>query len=144
MMNVWDKFQEPAWQQAALRRGPPKEENLWAITRASDYDNKPMDTAKERRHKLKVKDWLFTNNLTEELLLNHPEPDAVKLLREIQTNVIWDYFNAKDRGFVNAINDQVILKRQVLKEQHKERLLMSVIRAQRLYKRQQKKTNSGK
>jgi hypothetical protein len=131
MKNTWQRFQDPAWQQAAKQRPQGSLGSVWHIT---DTDTKP-----ERQHKLRVKDWLFKNNLTEELLLNHPSPDDVKLLRELRTCHLYDYFTPSDIGVMSALEDIVVIKRRSLKLTHRAKLEQAVIRANRLYQRQIKR-----
>jgi len=138
MSNIWNKFQDPAWRKAAESRPQGSLGTVWHITKT--------DTKQEKKHKLKVKDWLFKNNLTEELLLNHPSPDDIKLLQEIRTSHIYDYFTPSDIAMLGAIEDLVVIKRRSLTLTHKSKLEHAVIRAQRLYQRQIKRkgTFNGK
>lgn len=130
-MTVWQKFQDPVWQQAAKSRPQGSLGTVWHITKT--------DTRPEREHKLRVKDWLFKNNLTEELLLNHPSPDDVKLLRELRISHLHDYFTPSDIAYIGQVESQVVLKRLSLKITQRARLEQAVIRADRLYKRQLKR-----
>lgn len=138
MANVWQRFQDPAWRKAAEQRPQGSLGSAWNITKT--------DTKQERNHKLKVKDWLFKSNLTEELLLNHPSPDDVKLLREIRISHLYDYFTPSDVSMLGAVEDLVVIKRRSLTLSHRAKLEQAVIRAQRLYQRQIKRlgTNNGK
>jgi hypothetical protein len=138
MTNVWNKFQDPAWRTAAEQRPQGSLGSVWNITKT--------DTKQERQHKLTVKDWLFKNNLTEELLLNHPSPDDIKLLQEIRRSHIYDYFTPSDISMLGAVEDLVVLKRRSLSLTHRSKIEQAVIRAERLYIRRIKRkgTNSGK
>ena len=138
MTTVWQRFQDPAWRKAAEQRPQGSLGSVWHITKT--------DTKEERQHKLKVKDWLFKNNLTEELLLNHPSPDDVKLLREIRISHLYDYFTPSDIAFIGSIESLVVIKRRSLSITHRAKLEQAVIRADRLYKRQIKRlgTFNGK
>jgi hypothetical protein len=138
MANVWQKFQDPAWRKAAEQRPQGSLGTAWNITKT---DNK-----QEREHKLTVKDWLFKNNLTEELLLNHPSPDDIKLLQEIRSSYIYDYFTPSDIAYIGSIESIVVLKRRSLTLTHRARLEQAVIKAQRLHQRQIKRlgTFNGK
>jgi hypothetical protein len=127
MSNVWQRFQDPTWRKAAESRPQNSMGMAWGI--------KKTDTKELRKHKLTVKDWLFKNNLTEELLLNHPSPDDIKLLQEIRISHIYDYFAPSDIGMLNAIEDRIVLKRKSLTLTHRAKIEHAVIRAQRLYTR---------
>lgn len=127
MANIWQQFQDPVWRKAAESRKQGSMGTAWGISKT--------DTKQQRQHKLRVKDWLFQNNLTEELLLNHPSPDDVKLMREIRISHLYDYFTPSDIGMLNAIEDLVVLKRRSLTLSHRSKIEQAVIRAQRLYKR---------
>lgn len=138
MSNTWNRFQDPAWRKAAESRPQGSLGSVWHITKT--------DTKKEKQHKLKVKDWLFKNNLTEELLLNHPSPDDIKILQEIRTSHLYDYFTPSDIAFIGSIESIVVLKRKSLTLSHRSKLEHAVMRAQRLYQRQLKRkgTFNGK
>ena len=138
MNNVWTRFQDPVWRKAAESRPQGSLGSAWNITKT--------DTKQERKHKLTVKDWLFKNNLTEELLLAHPSPDDIKLLQEIRRSHIYDYFTPSDISMLGAIEDRIVLKRQSLTLSHRSKIEQAVIRAERLYIRQIKRkgTLSGK
>ena len=137
-MNTWDRFQDPAWRKAAEQRPQGSLGSVWHITKT--------DTSQERQHKLKVKDWLFQSNLTEELLLNHPSPDDIILLREIRLSHLYDYFTPSDIAYIGSIESLVVIKRNSLTLTHRARLEQAVIRAERLNKRQIKRlgTFNGK
>jgi hypothetical protein len=138
MNNVWTRFQDPVWRKAAESRPQGSLGSAWNITKT--------DTKQERKHKLTVKDWLFKNNLTEELLLAHPSPDDIKLLQEIRRSHIYDYFTPSDISMLGAIEDRIVLKKQSLTLTHRSKIEQAVIRAERLYIRQIKRkgTLSGK
>jgi hypothetical protein len=131
MANVWTKFQDPIWRQAAEQRSQTHVGMAWDVTKT--------DTKQERQHKLTVKDWLFKNNLTEELLLNHPSPDDIKLFQDIRRSDIYDYFTSSDISMIGAIENIVVIKRKSLNSTHRSKIEQAVIRAQRLYKRQIKR-----
>ena len=134
MNNVWQRFQDPAWRKAAEQRPQGSLGSAWNITKT--------DTREERKHKLTVKDWLFKNNLTEELLLNHPSPDDIKLLQEIRRSHLYDYFTPSDIAYIGSIESIVVLKRKSLTLTHRARLEQAVIRAERLYNRQLRRKGS--
>lgn len=127
MNNVWQRFQDPAWRKAAESRPQGSLGSAWNITKT--------DTKQQRQHKLTVKDWLFKNNLTEELLLNHPSPADIKLFQEIHRSHLYDYFTPSDIGMLNAIEDLIVLKRRSLTLSYRSKIEKAVIRAQRLYTR---------
>ena len=126
-MNVWTRFQDPAWRKASEQQ---QHKNVGMM-----YDVKPADLKPERQHKLKVKDWLFKNNLTEELLLNHPSPADIKLFQEIRRSNIYDYFDSSDIAMLGCIEERIVIRRQSLKPEHLDKINHAVVRAERLYKR---------
>ena len=138
MTNVWQRFQDPVWRRAAEQRPQGSLGSAWNITKT--------DSKEERKHKLTVKDWLFKNKLTEELLLNHPSPDDIKLLKEIRCSHIYDYFTPSDISMLGAVEDLIVLKRRSLTLSHRSKIEQAVIRAERLYIRQIKRkgTLSGR
>ena len=127
MTNVWQRFEDGAWRLAAEQRQHKDIGGTWKIEKT--------DTKKERQHKLKVKDWLFKSNLTEELLLNHPSPDDVKLFQDIRLSCVYDYFDSSDISMLGALEERVIIRRQSLTKIHLEKINNSVKRAERLYLR---------
>lgn len=131
MTNVWQRFQDPVWQQAAKNRPQGSLGSVWHITKT--------DSKEQRQHKLRVKDWLFTNNLTEELLLNHPSPDDVKLLKELRISYLYDYFTPSDVAKIGCIENRVVLNKRSLTITDRTKLEQAVIRAERLYKRHVKR-----
>lgn len=127
MTSVWQRFDDPTWRQAAEQRQHKDIGGSWQVAKT---DNK-----KTKQHKLRVKDWLFKNNLTEELLLNHPSPDDVKLFQDIRLSCVYDYFDPSDIAQLGALEERVIIRRQSLTKIHLEKINNSVKRAQRLYLR---------
>lgn len=137
-MSVWQRFEDPVWRKAAEQQRQGLRDSTWALT--------DEDTKKERQHKLRVKDWLFKNNLTEELLLNHPSPDDVIIFREIRLSSLFDYFTPSDIACIGALEEQIIIRRKSLNNKHRQKLEQAVIRAQRLQARNLKRlgTLNGK
>ena len=78
--------------------------------------------------------------------MNHPRPDDIKLLKEIRTSHIYDYFTPSDISMLGATEDRIVLKRKSLTLTHRAKIEQAVIRAERLYIRQIKRkgTLSGK
>jgi hypothetical protein len=135
MTNVWQKFQDPAWRKAAEQRPQGSLGSAWAITKT--------DTKKERRHKQRVTDFLFKNNLTEELLLSHPTPDDVKFFKDLRQMAIWDYFDASDISKLAHIERRVVRERKSLTEQNLKFINDSISRAKRLQHHQLKRIQGG-
>jgi len=127
MNNVWQRFEDGAWRKAAEGKSHKGIGGSWKIENT--------DTKKEKQHKLKVKDWLFKNNLTEELLLNHPSPDDIKLFQDIRMSCIYDYFDPSDMAMLGAYEERVVIRRLSLTNIHLEKINNSVKRAERLYLR---------
>jgi hypothetical protein len=123
-MNVWTRFQDPAWRKAAESRPQGSLGTVWHITKTDDK--------KTKQHKLKVKDWLFKSNLTEELLLSHPTPDDVKFFQDIRKLAIWDYFDPSDMAKLANIEKRVIQNRKSLTEVNLKTINDSISRAKRL------------
>ena len=135
MKNVWQRFQDPVWQKAAEQRSQGTMGMAWGITKT---DNK-----KERDHKRRVTDFLFKSNLSEELLLKHPNPDHVKFFQDIRQMAIWDYFDASDISKLCAIERKVVRQLKSLTEQNLKFINDSISRAKRLQHRNLKRIQGG-
>jgi hypothetical protein len=130
MTNTWQRFQNPVWQKAREQRKGTMG-TAWGIRKSK---SKP-----EREHEYRVKDWLFKNNLTEQLLLEHPSPDDIVLMREIRISYLWSYFTPSDVAIIANIENRIVMRRRSLTLRDRSRIELAVIRAQRLYNRQLKR-----
>ena len=130
MTNTWQRFQNPVWQKAHEQRKGTMG-TAWGIRKSK---SKP-----EREHEYRVKDWLFKNNLTEQLLLEHPSPDDIVLMREIRISYLWSYFTPSDVAIIANIENRVVMRRRSLTLRDRSRIELAVIRAERLYNRQLKR-----
>lgn len=134
-MNVWSRFQDPVWRKAAESRPQGSLGTAWAITKTDDK--------KQRQHKQRVTDFLFKSNLTEELLLSHPQPDHVKFFQDLRRLAIWDYFDASDISKLSHIERKVVREKKSLNEQNLKFINDSISRAKRLQHYNLKRVQGG-
>lgn len=134
-MTIWTKFEDPVWRKQAEQKTHKGIGGTWS--------KEPGDTKKEKQHKLKVTDFLFKSNLTEELLLKHPSPDDVKFFQDIRQMAIWDYFDASDISKLCSIERKVVRQLKSLTEQNLKFIHDSISRAKRLQHRNLKRIQGG-
>jgi hypothetical protein len=135
-MTIWQRFEDPVWRKAAEQKKHTGFGGTWQIERT--------DTKKQRQHKQKVTDFLFKSNLTEELLLKHPNPDHVKFFQDIRQMAIWDYFDASDISKLSHIERKVVRELKSLTEQNLKFINDSISRAKRLQHHNVKRITNGK
>lgn len=134
-MTIWQRFEDPVWRKAAEQKKHTGIGGTWQVERT--------DTKKQRQHKQKVTDFLFKSNLTEELLLKHPNPDHVKFFQDIRQMAIWDYFDASDISKLAHIERKVVRELKSLTEQNLKFINDSISRAKRLQHHNLKRVQGG-
>lgn len=137
-MNVWRKFEDSVWRKQAEQLQHKNAGGTWQVEKTDDKQTK--------QHKLKIKDWLFKSNLTEELLLNHPTPDDVKLFQDLRRCDIWNYFDPSDICKISGIEAHVIHNRKSLNDKQLKKINDCITRAKRLKHRELRRVGmySGK
>lgn len=134
-MTIWKKFEDPVWRKQAEQKTHKGIGGTWKVERT--------DTKKQRQHKLKVTDFLFKSNLTEELLLKHPTPDHVKLFQDLRNNILWDYFDPSDLAKLTNIERKVVRDLKSLSQANLKFIQDSISRALRLKHRDLKRIQGG-
>jgi hypothetical protein len=135
-MTIWSKFEDPVWRKQAEQKTHKGIGGTWA--------KEDKDTKKEKQHKLKVTDFLFKSNLTEELLLKHPSPDDVKFFQDLRKSSLWDYFDASDISKLSRIEYHIVRQYKSLTEQNLKFINDGISRAKRLQHRDLKRVQGGK
>ena len=123
-MTIWQRFQDPTWRSQAEKLQHKNAGGTWQVERTDDK--------KVKQHKLRVTDFLFKSNLTEELLLKHPTPDDVKFFQDIRRCDIWDYFDPSDMAKIAHMEKRIVRQFKSLTEKDLKVLNDSISRAKRL------------
>ncbi len=134
-MTIWQKFEDPIWRSEAEKRQHSGVGGTWKVEKTDDK--------KTRQHKLRVTDFLFKSNLTEELLLKHPTPDDVKLFQDLRKNTLWDYFDSSDISKLANIENKVVRQLKSLTEENLKFINDCISRAKRLKHRNLKRIQGG-
>ncbi len=134
-MTIWSKFEDPVWRKQAEQYQHKDAGGTWKV----DKKDHPL----LKKHKLKVTDFLFKSNLTEELLLKHPTPDDVKFFQDLRNNTLWDYFDASDITKLSHIEGKVVRQLKSLTEQNLKFINDSISRAKRLQHHNLKRVQGG-